>query len=105
MLSTTSSLCPKNESQRSVNDFRPSILQNRGAMWPQRSTIVLLAAFLGKYTYDKIGTMSHNERAQSVNDLCSGILDNLTGMERRWTTMILFTAFIGKNASDDIASA
>jgi len=83
MLSTTSSVCPENERQRSVNDFRPSILENQRAMRPQRSTIELLAAFLGKYAYDKILTMSENERQRSFNDLCAGILDNLTGMERR----------------------
>jgi len=83
MLSTTSSLFPKNERQRSVNDFRTSILENQGAMRPQRSTILLLPSFLGKYAYDKIGTMTHNERQWSVNDLCAGILDNLTGMDRR----------------------
>ena len=105
MLSTTSSLCPKNECQRSVNDFRPSILENQGAMRQQRSTIVLLAAYLGKYSYDKIVTMSQNEHQWSVNDLCAGILVNLTGMERRYTTMIPSAACIGKNASDHIASA
>jgi len=52
------------------------------AMRPQRSTIVLSAAFLGKYANDKIVTMSQNERQQRVNDLCAGILDNLTGVER-----------------------
>jgi len=83
MVPTTSPLCPKNERQQSVNDFRPSILENQGAMRPQRSTIVLLAAFLGKYAYDKIVTMSQNERQRSINDLCAGILDNLTGMEHR----------------------
>jgi len=83
MLSTTLSLRPKNERQRSVNDFRPSISENQGAMQPQWSTIVLLAAFLGKYAYEKILSMSQNDRQQSVNDLCAGILDNQTGMERR----------------------
>ena len=105
MLSTTSSLCPKNERQQTVNNFRPSILENQGAMQPQWSTIVLLAAFLGKYAYEKIVTMSQTERQWSINDLCTGILDNRTGMECRYTTMILSTACIGKNASEDIASA
>jgi len=104
MLSMTSSLCPNNERQRSVNDFSPSIFENQGAMRPQWSTIIQLAAFLGKYAYDRIVTMSQNECQRSVNELCAGILDNLTGMERRQTTMILSTAFIRKNASDDIAS-
>jgi len=83
MRSTTWSLCPKSERQPSVHDFRPSILENHGAMRPQWSTIPLLAAFLGKYAYDKIVTMSQNERQRSINDLCAGILDNLTEMERR----------------------
>jgi len=78
MLSTTSSLYPKNERQWRVNDFRPSIFENQGAMRPRRSTIVLLAAFLGIYAYGKIVTMSQNEHQRSVNDLCAGILDNLT---------------------------
>ena len=106
MLSTTSSLCPRNECQWSVNFYRPSILENQGAMPPpQWSTMVLLATCLGKYAYDKIVTMSQNEHQLSVNDLCAGILDNLTGMEHGYTTMILSTAFMGKNASDDISSA
>jgi len=83
MLSATSSLCPKNDRQRSVNNFRPSIWDIQGAMRPQWDIIVLLAAFLGKYDYSKIVTMSQNERQRSVNILCAGILDNLTGMERR----------------------
>jgi len=83
MLSTSSSLCPNNERQRSVNDFRPSILENQGAMRPQWSTIVQLAAFVGKYGYNKIVTISQIERQWSVNDLCAGISDILTGMERR----------------------
>jgi len=69
--------------QRSVNDLRPSILENQGAMRPQWSEIVLSAAVLGKNAYDKIVTISHNEHQRSVNDLCAGILDNLTGMESR----------------------
>jgi hypothetical protein len=105
MLLTTSLLCPENERQRNVNDLRPSMLENQWAMRPRWSIIVLSAAFLGKYAYDKIITMSQNERQRSVNDLCSGILDNLTGMERRWTTMNVSAAFVGKNATDDIASA
>jgi len=83
MLCTTSLLCPENERQRSVKDLRPSILENQLAMRPQWSTIVLSAAFLGKYANDKIVTMSQNECQRNVNDLWAGILDNLTGMERR----------------------
>jgi len=105
MLSTSLSLCPENERQRSVNDFRPSILENEGAMRPQWYIIVLLAAFLCKYAYNEIWTMSPNECQRSVNNLCAGFLDNLTGMECRLPTTNLSTAFIGKNASDDIASA
>jgi len=83
MLSKKSLLCPENERQRSVNDLRPSILENHSAMRPQWTTIVLSAAFLGKYANHNIVTMSQNERQRSVNDLCAGILDNLTGMELR----------------------
>jgi hypothetical protein len=83
MLLTTSSLCPENERQRSVNDLTPSILESHSDMHLQWSIIVLLAAFLGKYASDKIVTMSQNERQGSGNDCHAGILDNLTGMERR----------------------
>jgi hypothetical protein len=105
MLLPTSSVYCKTERQQSINDFRPSVLENQGAMRLQWSTIVLLAAFLGKYAYNTIVTISQNERQPSVNTLWAGILDNLTGMEHRYTTMNLSTACICKNASDDIASA
>jgi len=101
----TSSLRPKIERQRSVNDLRPSILENHVAMRLQWCIIVLPAAFLGKYAPDKIVTMSQNEPQRSVNDCCAGILDNITGIERRYTTLNLSAAIIGKNASVDIASA
>ena len=45
------------ERQRSVNDLRPSILENHETMCHQWSIIVLPAAFLGKYGSDKIGTL------------------------------------------------
>jgi len=83
MVLTTSSLRPKIERQRSVNDLRPSILENQAAMLLQWSIIVLPAAFLGKYAPDKIVTMYQNVRQRSVNDCCAGILDNITGIERR----------------------
>jgi len=105
MLLTTSSLPPKIERQRSVNDLRPSILENQAAMRLQWSIIILPAAFPGKYAPDKIVTMSQNERQRSLNDCCAGIMDNITGIERRSTTMNLSAAFIGKNASVDIVSA
>jgi len=105
MLLTTSSLRPKIERQRSVNDLRPSILGNHEAMHRQWSIIVLPAASLGKHASDKIVTMSQNVRQWSVNNCCTGILDNITRIERRYTTMNLSAAFIGKNASVDVASA
>jgi len=105
MLLTTSSLCPLNERQWSVKDLRPSIFENQGDVQLQWSIIVLPAAFLGKYAYDKIVTMSQDKRQWSVNDFCAGILDNITGMEHRYITMNLSAAFIGNNASVDIASA
>jgi len=105
MLLTTSSLCHEIDCQRSVNDLRPSILENHQAMHIQWSIIVLPAAFLGKYASDQIVTISQNERQWSVNDFPAGILDNITGMERRLTTMNISAAFIVKNASVDIASA
>jgi len=83
MLLTTSSLRPKIERERSVNDLRPSILENHAAMRLQWSIIVLPAAFLGKYAPDKIVTTSQNEPQRSVNDFSAGILDNITGIERR----------------------
>jgi hypothetical protein len=102
---TTLLLCRENERQWSINDLGPSILENQWVMWPQWSIIVLSAAFLGNYAYDKIVTMSQIERQQSGHDLCTGILDNPTGMERRWTTMNLSAGFVGNNDSEDIASA
>jgi hypothetical protein len=105
MVLTTSTLCPKNERQRSVNDLRPSILENQGALELQWSIIVLPAAFLGKYAYNKIVTMSQNEHQRSVNNFWATILDNITGMEHRYNSMNLLAAFIGKNASGDITSA
>jgi len=83
MLLTISSLCPKNEHQRSVNNLRPSILENPGAMQLQWCIIVIPAACLGEYTYDQIVTMSQTERQRSVNNFGAGILDKVTGMERR----------------------
>jgi len=104
MLLTMSSLCPNNEHQRSINDLRPSILKNRGAMQLQWSIIVLPAAFLGKYAYNKNVTMSQNKSQWSVNDFCAGIMDNQTGMERRFIPMNLSAALIGNNAGVDIPS-
>jgi len=104
MLLMTLSLCPKIERQWSVNDLRPSFLENHAAMRLQWSIIVLPAAFLGKCAPDKIVTMSQNERQRSFNNCCTGILDNITAMERRETTMNLSAPVIGKNASVDITS-
>jgi hypothetical protein len=67
----------------SINDFRPSMFKNQLAMRTPSSIIVLSAAFLGKYAYNKIVTMSQNERQPSFNDLGAGIIDNQTGMQRR----------------------
>ena len=99
-----SSPCSNNQRPRSVNDLRPSILENQGGMQRQWSTIVLLAGFLSKYAYNKIITMSQNEHQQSINNCCAGILDDITGMEHRYTIMNLAAAFMGKNASVNIAS-
>jgi len=63
----TSSLCPKNERQWSVNDLKPCILDDQGAMWLHWSRIELSATFLGINAYDKIVAMSQNERQQSMN--------------------------------------
>ena len=104
MLYTTSLPCPENGHQRSVNDLRPSILENQWALRPRWSIIVLSCSFLGKYAYDTIVTISQNVRQCSINNLCAGIVNNLTGMERRSTTMNQLAAFVGNNASDDIAS-
>jgi hypothetical protein len=68
MFATTSLLCPKNERQRSVNDFRPCILENATVVRRHWPTIELLASFLGKYAYNIIVTMSRNERQQSVKE-------------------------------------
>jgi len=105
MVATTSLLCPKNERQRSVNDFWHCILEKARVVRRHWPIIELSAAFLGKNTSNKIVTMSHNERQRSVNDFWLSILDNLTAMERRWPTMNLSAAFNGQNASDDITFA
>jgi hypothetical protein len=58
-------------------------MENNGAMQQQWSKILLSAAVLGKYGYDKVVTMSQNEYQQSMNNFCIGILVNQTGMEHR----------------------
>jgi hypothetical protein len=83
MVATTSPLCPKNEHQRSVNNFWHCILEKARVVRRHWPIIELSAAFLGKNTSDKIVTMSHNERQRSVNDFWLCILDNLTAMEHR----------------------
>jgi len=105
MLLTTSSLCPGNEHHQSVNNLRPSILENQRAMRLQWSILVLSATFVGNYTYDKIVTMFQNDRQRSVHHFWPCILDNVTGKECRCTTMNQLEACIGKNETDDIASA
>jgi hypothetical protein len=82
MLLTTSSLRPKIEPQRSINDLWYSILEIHEAMRLQWSIIVLTATILGKSASDKIVTTTQNERPRSVNDCWAGILDNITGRER-----------------------
>jgi hypothetical protein len=83
MVATTTPLCPKNECQRSVNNFWHCILEKARVVRQHWPIIELLAAFLGKNTSDKIVTMSHHERQQSFNDFWLFILDSLTAMERR----------------------
>jgi len=83
MVATTSLLCPKNERQRSINDFWHCIMVKARVVRRHWPIIELLAAFLGKNTSDKIVTMSHNECQQSVNHFWLCILDNLMAMERR----------------------
>ena len=67
MVGTTLLLYPKNEHQQSINDFWPCILNNTRVVRRHWPIIELSAAFLGKNSYDKIVTMSHNERQGSVN--------------------------------------
>ena len=57
MLSTPSYLCPKNERQRSVNEFRPSNFVNVGAVRRPWCIIDLSAAFLGNNTFHNIVTV------------------------------------------------
>jgi len=104
MLSTISSLYPKNERQRSVNNFIPCIIKYQGALRLFWSIIELATAFLCKNAYEVIVTMALNERWRRVNNFWSCILDNLTAMERSKPTMNPSAAPIRKNASDDIAS-
>ena len=83
MVATTSPLCPKNECQRSVNDFRHCIMEKARDVRRHRPIIELSADILGKNTSNKIVTMSHTECQRSVNDCWLCILDNLTAMEHR----------------------
>jgi hypothetical protein len=80
-------------------------LENQGAVRPQGSIIIQSAAFVGKYTYDKIVTLSQTERQQSVNNSYTRILDNVTGMKHRLATKNVSAAIVGKNACNNIASA
>jgi hypothetical protein len=80
-------------------------MEKQEAMRLHWSIIVLSAAFLGKYAYEKIVTVPQHNRQHSINNFCTGILDNLIRIERRSTTMNLSAAYIGKYADDDIASA
>jgi len=105
MVSTTSSVRSKNERKRSVNNFRPCILEYQGAMRLLWSIIEPSPSILGKNADDKIVTMYQSERQRSVNDFWSCIMDNPTAMDRRSSTMDLSGAFRGVNARDDIASA
>ena len=83
MVATTSLVCPKNERQRSVNNFWPCILEKARVVRRHWLIIELSSAFLGKDASSKIVTWSQNERQQSVNDFSSCMLDNPTAMERR----------------------
>jgi hypothetical protein len=80
MVATTSPPCPKNDRQRSVNDFWHCILEKARVVRRHWPIIELSAAFLGKNTSNKIVTMSYNERQRSVNDFWLCIFDNLTAM-------------------------
>jgi len=57
MLSTPSYLCPKNERQRSVNDFRPGIIVDQGAVRRYQPIFQLSAAFIGKNAFHDIVPM------------------------------------------------
>jgi len=57
MLLATSYLCPGNEHQWSVNDFRPSIFVNQRAVWRHWPIIELSAVFLGKNAFGDIVLM------------------------------------------------
>jgi len=67
MLSTTSSLCPENESEWSINKCRRSLFENQQAVQPRCSVIELSAAFLNKSACNNIVSRFYNERQRSVN--------------------------------------
>jgi len=67
MILLTSSPWPKHDHQWSINGVGPCILDNQGAVQPQLSIIILLAACLGKNTSNIILTMFYNDRQQCVN--------------------------------------
>jgi len=57
MVATTELLCPKNEHQRSVNDFGPWTVGNARVARRHQAIIELLATCLGKNAFDDFGTM------------------------------------------------
>jgi hypothetical protein len=57
-MATTLLQCPKNEHQRSFNDFWPGIIENARAVRQGESIIALLGAFVGKTCCDTIASMS-----------------------------------------------
>jgi hypothetical protein len=83
MVPTTSQLCPKNECQRSVNDFWPQSLAKAWVVWRHWLLIDLSASVLGKNASVNLTTVSHNERQWSVKEFWLCILHNLMAIERR----------------------
>jgi len=80
MVVATFLLCPKNKRQKSINDFWPCILEIAWAVRRRYAIIMLLAAFLGKTSCNRIVTRSYKcastERQRSVNDFRPCIMEN-----------------------------
>jgi len=104
MLLMTWSLCHKNDRQRSVNDFRHSILEYHGAIRLLWCIIELSAAFLCNNAYDMIVTLSQNDCQRSLDMIWSCIFDNPTAIKCRLPTTNPSAARIRETASDDIMS-
>jgi len=85
MPGVTSLLCPKDECQRSVNNFWHCVVENPRAVQRHCYIIVILAAILGKNAWDIIATLSYESVSMEPEPLltfhvrkCKGCAATLT---------------------------